>query len=117
MCWDTRAPHYLNMLNLDFTDNTKESISTAINLAKDYVDAQVQPTHIAFALLNEDSGDQPSLSGGFKSLFSTVIEKASSDLVHSNIMLLFDLLSTDQCQTQPSKVHHLHIHAESTSLQ
>jgi ATP-dependent Clp protease ATP-binding subunit ClpB len=75
------------MVNFDFTDKTEESIAAAVQLAKDYANAQVQPAHIAFVLLNDVSGDQSvpgGLSGGSgASLFSSVIQKAGGDPVSS----------------------------------
>ena len=73
----------LLMSNFDFTDKTEETIAAAVQLAKDYAQAQVQPAHIAFALLNDGSGDNPdSLNAASgKSLFASVIEKAGGDPV------------------------------------
>ncbi|TBU35264.1 P-loop containing nucleoside triphosphate hydrolase protein [Dichomitus squalens] len=67
------------MNNMQFTDKTQESLAAAIQLAKDYANAQVHPAHIAFALLNEgqSEGGGPSTS----SLFSSVIDKAGGDTV------------------------------------
>ena len=78
------------MSNFNFTDKAEESISAAVQLAKDYANAQVQPAHIAFALLNEGSGDQPSPGASSRSLFSSVIEKAGGDPVRSIVVLPFD---------------------------
>ncbi|KAL0581617.1 hypothetical protein V5O48_000433 [Marasmius crinis-equi] len=61
--------------NFDFTDKTQQSIQAAVQLAKDYANAQVQPAHLAFALLNEGAGEGASGS----SLFSSVIQKAGGD--------------------------------------
>ncbi|KAG1801621.1 P-loop containing nucleoside triphosphate hydrolase protein [Suillus plorans] len=71
-------------MNFDFTDKTQQSLSGAIQLAKDYSNAQVHPAHIAAALLNEGAGDDSptSLSNvGASSLFSSVIQKAGGDPV------------------------------------
>lgn len=71
-------------MNFDFTDKTQQSLSAAIQLAKDYSHAQVHPAHIAAALLNEGAGDDSptSLSNvGASSLFSSVIQKAGGDPV------------------------------------
>lgn len=71
-------------MNFDFTDKTQQSLSAAIQLAKDYSNAQVHPAHIAAALLNEGGGDDSptSMSNvGASSLFSSVIQKASGDPV------------------------------------
>ncbi|TCD71541.1 hypothetical protein EIP91_008922 [Steccherinum ochraceum] len=62
--------------NMDFTDKTQETLAASIQLAKDYAHAQVQPAHIAFALLNEGSADG---SPGQNSLFSSVISRAGGD--------------------------------------
>ncbi|KAI1797900.1 P-loop containing nucleoside triphosphate hydrolase protein [Ganoderma leucocontextum] len=68
------------MNNLDFTDKTQESLQAAIQLAKDYANAQVHPAHIAFALLNEGQGVAAAgASPPPHSLFSSVIEKAGGD--------------------------------------
>ncbi|KII94395.1 hypothetical protein PLICRDRAFT_675583 [Plicaturopsis crispa FD-325 SS-3] len=71
--------------NFDFTDKTQETIAGAVQLAKDYANAQVHPAHLAFVLLNEGAGDQP-VPGGISSsnasgtsLFSSVIQKAGGD--------------------------------------
>ncbi|KAI8995647.1 P-loop containing nucleoside triphosphate hydrolase protein [Trametes punicea] len=66
--------------SLNFTDKTQESLAAAIQLAKDYANAQVHPAHIAFVLLNEGQGDGAP-STGSHSLFSSVIEKAGGDPV------------------------------------
>ncbi|KAK0233095.1 P-loop containing nucleoside triphosphate hydrolase protein [Armillaria fumosa] len=57
--------------NFDLTDKTNETLTTAIQLAKDSANAQVAPAHIAFVLLNEEGGGAP--------LFASVIEKAGGD--------------------------------------
>ncbi|KAK7058967.1 hypothetical protein VNI00_001591 [Paramarasmius palmivorus] len=62
--------------NFDFTDKTQQSLAAAIQLAKDYANAQVHPAHIAFALLNEGAGEGGP-SGA--SLFASVIQKAGGD--------------------------------------
>lgn len=71
-------------MSFDFTDKTQQSFSAAIQLAKDYSNAQLHPAHIAAALLNEGAGDD-SLDGlsnhGRSSLFSSVIQKAGGDPV------------------------------------
>ncbi|EIN13756.1 hypothetical protein PUNSTDRAFT_58027 [Punctularia strigosozonata HHB-11173 SS5] len=69
--------------NFDFTDKAQESIAAAVQLAKDYANAQVHPAHLAFVLLNESAGD-PTPPGGVThtqgtSLFSSVIQKAGGD--------------------------------------
>ncbi|TFK30437.1 heat shock protein [Coprinopsis marcescibilis] len=69
--------------NFDFTDKAQQSISEAIQLAKDYSQAQVNPAHIAFVLANEGQGE-PSVPGGPsgpQGLFSSVISKAGGDPV------------------------------------
>ncbi|KAL0951196.1 hypothetical protein HGRIS_007924 [Hohenbuehelia grisea] len=71
------------MNGFDFTDKTQETLQAAVQLAKDYAHAQVQPAHFAFALLTEGAGDidgpPGGLSGNQKSLFSSVIQKAGGE--------------------------------------
>ncbi|KAF9270213.1 P-loop containing nucleoside triphosphate hydrolase protein [Marasmius fiardii PR-910] len=62
--------------NFEFTDKTQQSIGAAVQLTKDYANAQVQPVHIAFTLLNEGAGEG---NGSGSSLFSSVIQKAGGD--------------------------------------
>lgn len=67
---------------MNFTDKTQESLAAAIQLAKDYANAQVHPAHIGFALLNEGAGE--SVPGSISqphgnSLFHSVIERAGGD--------------------------------------
>ncbi|KAH8100710.1 P-loop containing nucleoside triphosphate hydrolase protein [Cristinia sonorae] len=64
------------MSNLDFTDKTQETLAAAIQLAKDYANAQVHPAHIASALLNEGSAEG---APGQGSLFSSVVQRAGGD--------------------------------------
>ncbi|KAG0708862.1 P-loop containing nucleoside triphosphate hydrolase protein [Suillus ampliporus] len=71
-------------MNFEFTDKTQQSIAAAIQLAKDYSNAQLHPAHIAAVLLNEGAGDD--VPGGLSSnsgssLFSSVIQKAGGDPV------------------------------------
>ncbi|KAI0669877.1 P-loop containing nucleoside triphosphate hydrolase protein [Trametes maxima] len=65
--------------SMNFTDKTQESLSAAIQLAKDYSHAQVHPAHIAFTLLNEGQGE--GAPSGAHSLFTSVIDKAGGDPV------------------------------------
>jgi ATP-dependent chaperone ClpB len=71
------------MSNFDFTDKTQETIAAAIQLAKDYANAQVHPAHIGFALMNEGqseqavSGTAPTSSGN--TLFHSVVSQAGGD--------------------------------------
>lgn len=70
--------------NFEFTDKTEETVSAAVQLAKDYANAQVHPAHLAFALLNEGAGGEApgGLAGNSQtSLFSSVIQKAGGDSV------------------------------------
>jgi ATP-dependent Clp protease ATP-binding subunit ClpB len=70
------------MSNFDLTEKTQESIASAIQLAKDYANAQVHPVHLAFALLNEGAGVSGSLNGpSGVSLFTSVIQRAGGDPV------------------------------------
>lgn len=64
---------------MNFTDKTQETLAAAIQLAKDYANAQVHPAHIAFALLNESHGEAATASGPH-SLFQSVIDKAGGDV-------------------------------------
>lgn len=82
--------------SMDFTAKTEETLSAAVQLAKDYANSQgmsrfcssgcgikvnlrfaVQPVHIAFALLNDGAATQ----GAGNSLFTSVIQKAGGDPV------------------------------------
>ncbi|TFK41163.1 P-loop containing nucleoside triphosphate hydrolase protein [Crucibulum laeve] len=68
--------------NFDFTDKTQESLAQAIQLAKDYANAQVAPAHLAFVLINEGSGESmPGAvpSSGGAPLFVSVISRAGGD--------------------------------------
>ncbi|KAF9231706.1 P-loop containing nucleoside triphosphate hydrolase protein [Melanogaster broomeanus] len=73
-------------MNLDrLTDKTQQSIADAIQLARDYSNAQVHPAHLAFVLLNEGQADG-AIPGGLQSssshsLFSSVIQRAGGDPV------------------------------------
>ncbi|KAG5639244.1 hypothetical protein H0H81_005318 [Sphagnurus paluster] len=70
-------------MNFDFTDKTQQSLSDAVQLAKDYANAQVHPVHIAFVLINEGSGE--AVPGGLQQssgpapLFVSVIQRAGGD--------------------------------------
>lgn len=84
-------------LSFDFTDKAQETLAAAIQIAKDYANAQgkhlisstraknsctvfiVHPVHIAFALLNEGAGAE----GGPSQipLFASVIQRAGGDPV------------------------------------
>jgi len=69
---------------MNFTEKTQKSLAEAIQLAKDYANAQVHPAHIAFVLLNEGAGETLPRSGGVKGsggrpLFQSIIEKAGGD--------------------------------------
>ncbi|KAF5312437.1 hypothetical protein D9619_003271 [Psilocybe cf. subviscida] len=72
--------------NMEFTDKTQQSLAEAIQLAKDYANAQVAPAHLAFVLLNE-SGGEPSMPGGPPAqsssppLFASVVSRAGGDPV------------------------------------
>ncbi|KAH7883580.1 P-loop containing nucleoside triphosphate hydrolase protein [Phlebopus sp. FC_14] len=74
-------------MNLDtFTDKTQQSIAAAIQLAKDYSNAQVHPAHLAAVLLNEGTGVDGGIPGGLQassanSLFNSVIQRAGGDPV------------------------------------
>lgn len=72
--------------NMDFTDKTQQCLAEAIQLPKDYANAQVHPAHLAFVLLNEGAsasampgGPQPQSGGA--SLFASVVSRAGGDPV------------------------------------
>ncbi|KAJ7169906.1 P-loop containing nucleoside triphosphate hydrolase protein [Mycena filopes] len=70
--------------NFDFTDKAQESITAALQTAKDYANAQVAPVHLASVLLNEGNpegmpGGLSSSGGHATSLFSSVISRAGGD--------------------------------------
>ncbi|KZO93467.1 P-loop containing nucleoside triphosphate hydrolase protein [Calocera viscosa TUFC12733] len=72
------------MSNFDFTDKARESLAAAIQLAKDYSNAQVYPVHLAHALLHESGPSAGSMPGApaegpGQSLFHSVIDKAGGD--------------------------------------
>ncbi|KAF8642257.1 hypothetical protein AX16_009532 [Volvariella volvacea WC 439] len=87
LCLPSRPPQFsLNVSmtsNYDFTDKAQESLSQAVQLAKDYANAQVHPVHLAFILLNEGASDSaiPGAvsSSGNASLFTSVIHRAGGD--------------------------------------
>ncbi|EJD03965.1 uncharacterized protein FOMMEDRAFT_106313 [Fomitiporia mediterranea MF3/22] len=64
------------MSSFNFTDRAQQSVAAALQLAKDYANAQVYPVHLAFVLLNEGSGGAESKQ---HSLFSSVIQKAGGE--------------------------------------
>ncbi|KAG6336579.1 hypothetical protein ID866_2517 [Astraeus odoratus] len=70
-------------MNFDqFTERTQQTIATAIQVARDYANAQVHPAHIGAALLNEDAAPEGGVASGgqnYASLFSSVIQKAGGD--------------------------------------
>ncbi|KAI0756971.1 P-loop containing nucleoside triphosphate hydrolase protein [Daedaleopsis nitida] len=66
--------------SMNFTDKTQESLAAAIQLAKDYANAQVHPAHMAFTLLNEGQGEAGATTGSHP-LFHSVIEKAGGDVM------------------------------------
>ncbi|KAF8445935.1 P-loop containing nucleoside triphosphate hydrolase protein [Boletus edulis BED1] len=70
-------------MNVDnFTDKTKQSITAAIQLAKDYSNAQVYPAHLAFVLLNDGQAPgvaMPGSRGSSPPLFASVIQRAGGD--------------------------------------
>ncbi|KAL5534247.1 hypothetical protein ACEPAG_709 [Sanghuangporus baumii] len=63
------------MSNFDFTDKAQQSLAAAIQLTKDYANAQVYPAHLAFVILNEGAGEENSKH----SLFASVIQKAGGE--------------------------------------
>ncbi|KAF9229277.1 P-loop containing nucleoside triphosphate hydrolase protein [Gyrodon lividus] len=71
-------------MSLDnLTDKTQQSIAAAIQLARDYANAQVHPAHLAFVLLNEGEADGAIPAGvqasNSHSLFASVIQRAGGD--------------------------------------
>ncbi|KAF8640818.1 hypothetical protein AX17_000467 [Amanita inopinata Kibby_2008] len=69
--------------NLDFTDKAQQFIADAIQLAKDYANAQVQPAHLGFVLINEQTtngvpGGLSSGTGGTP-FFVSIISRAGGD--------------------------------------
>ncbi|KAF8898748.1 P-loop containing nucleoside triphosphate hydrolase protein [Infundibulicybe gibba] len=71
--------------NFDFTDKTEQSLAEAVQLAKDYANAQVHPAHLAFVLINSGPavesipGGLPSSSSSGTPLFSSVVQRAGGD--------------------------------------
>lgn len=87
--------------NMDFTDKAQATLAAAVQLAKDYANAQgkmdrycfvllvtnyilVAPPHLAFALLNEEAaapipGGVAGPSHGNTSLFTSAIQRAGGD--------------------------------------
>ncbi|KAJ3515406.1 hypothetical protein NLJ89_g1780 [Agrocybe chaxingu] len=70
--------------NMEFTDKTQQTLAEAIQLAKDYANAQVYPAHIAFVLINESSTGEPSVPGGPQAaggapLFASVVSRVGGD--------------------------------------
>lgn len=68
------------MSDFDFTDKAQENVAAAIQLAKDYANAQVLPVHLAFALLNEGAGEAAT-GKPQQSLFASVIQKTGGEQV------------------------------------
>jgi ATP-dependent chaperone ClpB len=71
---------------MDFTDKTQQCLAEAIQLAKDYANAQVHPAHLAFVLLNEGPSQSPMPGGpqpqsGGAPLFASVVSRAGGDPV------------------------------------
>ncbi|CAA7265806.1 unnamed protein product [Cyclocybe aegerita] len=69
--------------NMEFTDKTQHTLAEAVQLAKDYANAQVYPAHIAFILINESSAGEPSVPGGPQAggapLFASVVSRVGGD--------------------------------------
>jgi len=86
-------------MNVDnLTDKTRQSITAAIQLARDYANAQgeslaslygpwrstmlsVHPAHLAFVLLNESQAAAPGSKASSPPLFASVIQRAGGDPV------------------------------------
>lgn len=69
------------MSNFEFTDKAQQSLAAAIQLAKDYANAQAHPVHLAFVLLNEGAGDDNQKH----SLFASVVQKAGGEPVRVHV--------------------------------
>ena len=66
------------MSGFDFTDRAQNSLAAAFQLAKDYAHAQLAPSHIALALLNDDTSNSTGVQSTNKdsqSLFKSICEK------------------------------------------
>lgn len=99
----------------DFTDKAAQSIQTALQLAKDHAHAQVQPAHLALALLTDDSPQSssassrpgtPSGKGAAQpaSLFSSVLSKAGVDPSKFDQALRSALRKTPQQTPAPDDI-------------
>lgn len=62
--------------NFDFTDRAQQSLSDAVQLARDHANPQVYPAHITFALLNEPP---PDAAAATTPLFASIISRAGGD--------------------------------------
>lgn len=80
------------MADFNFTDKAQQNIAAAIQLAKDYSNAQVHPAHIASVLLNDGAGEGKQA----QSLFSSVIQKCGGEtqLVNRGLQKLIVRLPT-----------------------
>ncbi|KAF9015157.1 P-loop containing nucleoside triphosphate hydrolase protein [Cyathus striatus] len=65
--------------NMDFTEKSQQTITDAIQLAKDYSNAHLQPAHLAFVLLNEGQSTNGQPTTGGAPLFASVISRAGGD--------------------------------------
>ncbi|KLO14465.1 hypothetical protein SCHPADRAFT_903277 [Schizopora paradoxa] len=63
--------------NYSFTDKAEQTISDAVQLAKDHANAQVYPLHIAAVLLKDEAATNGKQAG--PPLFASVIEKAGGE--------------------------------------
>jgi ATP-dependent Clp protease ATP-binding subunit ClpB len=72
-------------MNFEFTEKTEQTVAAAIQLAKDYANAQVHPVHFASVMLNEGAAQMPGAAvdpnAGHSSLFASVIAKAGGEPV------------------------------------
>jgi ATP-dependent Clp protease ATP-binding subunit ClpB len=76
------------MSNSELTEKTEATLTAAIQLAKDYANSQVQPVHLASAMLNEGvapapPGAMPKSGAQATSLFIQAIQKAGGDQVRT----------------------------------
>ncbi|PWN28491.1 P-loop containing nucleoside triphosphate hydrolase protein [Jaminaea rosea] len=95
----------------DFTDKAAASLNAAIQLAKDHAHPQVQPAHLALALLTDDAAASskrpgtPSTSASpTDSLFRSVLTKAGVDVNKFEQSLRAALRKTPQQNPPPDDV-------------
>lgn len=67
------------MANFDFTDKAQQSLTDALQLARDHANPQVYPAHIAFALLNDPLPDTTTATTATSPLFASILSRAGAD--------------------------------------